>query len=465
MSGMGPAAGEVTDASGDHEIPIVSVNEVQSRKIGWGWYIGAAVGVLALTVGVFLALSSIQWREMLLPSSPKVETKTPIDSAVPSTAPITLTAAVPVPSGVSGTGTVARVGLGDQPPCAPRMMTDDAGRPVRGSDGQWVLIGCDGRPVPRTEGNARTPTVSLGNAGMPASSGVGTGGGAAGSAGISLPLLADRYGGPVLQSPSLVQAKGSATQALAPPEEALALLRRFEERSTAPAGFNGAGSALPLATSGTPTTARTAPLAAAEAGKSTARATATALQDRRYLVLRGAHIECALTLRYVSDYAGEAHCVTTRDVFGHDGTAIVVPRGSTANGAFGVARGIGERRGFVQWERVVTPSGVTVSIASKATDALGATGIDATVDQRWWDRLGVAASVSVVKDVMTAMAARYAASAAQSQVVTSAQNFTDQILAQTIAIQPTLYTAQGSIASIVLQQDIDFAGVYAANRK
>src|SRR5438067_2488809 len=78
----------------------------------------------------------------------------------------------------------------------------------------------------------------------------------------------------------------------------------------------------------------------------------------RYAALRGTQLECFLTLAYVSDIAGEAHCVISRDVFGHDGSVVLVERGSVANGVFRATSAEGERRAHVIWDRLLTPRGV-----------------------------------------------------------------------------------------------------------
>lgn len=175
-------------------------------------------------------------------------------------------------------------------------------------------------------------------------------------------------------------------------------------------------------------------------------------------------MECSLTLAYVSDIAGEAHCVVARDVFSHDGKTILIDRGSIANGSFIAVTSMGDRRANVIWERLVTPAGVVVTLASRGTDALGSTGTPAEVDNRWMDRLGMAAAVSLVKDLTTAALARPASRNAAREFVSSSQYFADQVLYQTLAVRPSLYVKQGDAASIVLQADLDFSEVYGIHR-
>lgn len=285
---------------------------------------------------------------------------------------------------------------------------------------------------------------------------------------VPAPPARDRYNGGIVIEPPVVAVKEAPKETLTlpdPPQEALDVLRRADLSQWGGAAIVDAlGNAASAHTdtragpnrSPSPTTG--APSAI------TPRFEAAPVQGDRWLVLRGAHIECYLTLAYVSDRAGEAHCVVARDVYGRDGSRIVIDRGATVNGSFRAINSLGDRRAFILWDRLVTPSGLAIALNSDATDGLGATGLAAEVENRWWDRIGVALAVSTVKDLTFAQAQQNTASGVAPSTVAASQGFADQILAQTQAIKPSLYVRQGASASIVLRSDLDFSDAYGGKR-
>lgn len=454
--------------SDDQSRPIVSVNAGPRPKQPIMFWLFVSAGVMVIIGLSFLVLSRINIRQMILPegaTAPPKQQGTPIDppDALANAKPFDVTTdAEPAQPTVS----VASAAGGRDRPCVPRPVKDPTGAPIVGSDGKPMMLNCDGTSMPATT----TPTVSIAGA-------VGTSAAGAGTA-VPAVLRHDRYGGPIKNEKPAAAAGELSPEA----KEALEVLRRADAaRSSAaagdaptrpqaagpaglPAGLFGAGGtssagAGPSAAAAAPGAANSRNLARVSATDETPRHLAKRLDKARWVALRGSQIECNLTLAYVSDIAGEAHCVVARDVYGQDGSTILIDRGSVANGSFQAVAALGERRAYVIWERLVTPGGVVVALASKGTDALGSTGIPAKVDNRWLDRIGVALAISLVKDASTAVAARHAASG--SQFASTSQEFGDQVLAQTIAIRPSLYVKQGSTASMVLQGDLDFSGVYA----
>ncbi len=285
---------------------------------------------------------------------------------------------------------------------------------------------------------------------------------------VVAPPVRDRYNGGIVIEPPVVAAKEAPKESLTlpdPPQEALDVLRRADLSQWGGAAIVGAlGNAASAHTDARTDSKRPPSPTPGAASPITPRFEAAPVHGDRWLVLRGAHIECYLTLAYVSDRAGEAHCVVARDVYGRDGSRIVVDRGAIVNGSFRAISSLGDRRAFILWDRLVTPSGLAVALNSDATDGLGATGLAAEVENRWWDRIGVALAVSTVKDLTFAQAQQNTASGVASSTVAASQGFADQILAQTQAIKPSLYVRQGASASIVLRSDLDFSQVYGRKR-
>ena len=285
---------------------------------------------------------------------------------------------------------------------------------------------------------------------------------------VAPPPAHDRYNGGIVIEPPVVAAKETPREVTTlpePPLEALDVLRRADLSQWGGAAIVDALGNAASAHTDTRTGSNRQPASTpGAASANTPRFSAAPVQGDRWLVLRGAHIECYLTLAYVSDRAGEAHCVVARDVYGRDGSRIVIDRGAIVNGSFRAISSLGDRRAFILWDRLVTPSGLAISLNSDATDGLGATGLPAEVENRWWDRIGVALAVSTVKDLTFAQAQQNTASGVASSTVAASQGFADQILAQTQAIKPSLYVRQGASASIVLRSDLDFSDAYDRKR-
>jgi len=196
---------------------------------------------------------------------------------------------------------------------------------------------------------------------------------------------------------------------------------------------------------------------------------ATMLGDRNFMLPKGRAIDCSLSTRVVSEVSGMAECVVSSDVYSDNGRVLLLERGSEATGEYVATMAQGQRRLFLLWTRVKTPTGVVINLASPATDALGTAGLPGYIDNRWSDRIGAAVLLSLVQDAIGyATANAVSANGGGSGVgVYTFQNtrsagerMINQILQQTISIKPTLYKNQGDRASIYVARDLDFSSVY-----
>jgi len=195
-------------------------------------------------------------------------------------------------------------------------------------------------------------------------------------------------------------------------------------------------------------------------------AAASLLGDRSLLVTQGSFIDCALNTRLDSTVPGMTSCVVTRDVFSDNGKLVMIERGSQVTGEYRSNLKQGMSRIFVLWNRVKTPEGVVIDLASPSTDSLGASGITGHVDNHFWKRFGGAFLLSLVDDVARA-ATTSSTSNENSQIVLNSagsvsSDLAAEILRNTINIPPTLYANQGARVGIFVARDLDFSGVYAA---
>ncbi len=190
------------------------------------------------------------------------------------------------------------------------------------------------------------------------------------------------------------------------------------------------------------------------------------LGDRNLILPKGRTIECALTVRVINEVAGMATCVLNSDVYSDNGRVVLLERGSEAVGEYAATMAQGQRRLFLLWTRVKTPTGVVINLNSPAADALGTSGLVGVVDNHWWDRLGAAFLLSLVQDgIGLATAAQANTSGAQSLGIyqhsaTTGNRMAELILQSTINIKPTLYKNQGDRGTIFVARDLDFSTVY-----
>jgi len=190
------------------------------------------------------------------------------------------------------------------------------------------------------------------------------------------------------------------------------------------------------------------------------------LGDRNLILPKGRTIDCALTVRVINEVAGMATCVLNSDVYSDNGRVVLLERGSEAVGEYAATMAQGQRRLFLLWTRVKTPTGVVINLNSPAADALGTSGLVGFVDNHWWDRLGAAFLLSLVQDgIGLATAAQANASGAQSLGIyqhsaTTGNRMAELILQSTINIKPTLYKNQGDRGTIFVARDLDFSTVY-----
>ncbi|WP_413168848.1 type IV secretion system protein VirB10 [Burkholderia latens] len=201
-------------------------------------------------------------------------------------------------------------------------------------------------------------------------------------------------------------------------------------------------------------------------------AKATVLKNRDFLLTRGDMIDCGQQSKLITDQLGMVTCYTTADVYSTNKRVVVIDAGSKVVGAY--QRGIvqGQKRVFVMWERIETPKGVVVELASPGTDALGAAGEPGQVDTHFWERFGGAIMLSVLSDVGQA-GISYLGNLANNSgnggntniTLGNTQSTTNQLastaLQNSINIPPTLYKNQGERVSIFVARDLDFSDVYS----
>ena len=188
-------------------------------------------------------------------------------------------------------------------------------------------------------------------------------------------------------------------------------------------------------------------------------ATARQMTGLDRLVPQGAVIGATMETALNSDLPGFARAVIQRDVRSFDGTSVLIPAGSRVIGQYksGVAQGAS--RVFVLWTRLIRSDGVSIDLASPATDDLGRAGIGGKVNRHFLQRFGGAVLTTVLSAGLNAATA--ARSRGSTVFVGSAGEATS--LAGQAAgngdIPPTITTRQGAAVRIFVARDLDFSRV------
>jgi type IV secretion system protein VirB10 len=192
-------------------------------------------------------------------------------------------------------------------------------------------------------------------------------------------------------------------------------------------------------------------LAAGPSGN-TDRVRAAIIANRATTVPQGTLIRAVLEPALNSTNPGFARAVVSRNVYGFDGSRVLIPRGSRLVGEYRADVAPGQKRALINWTRLIRPDGVTIAIGSPATDAAGRGGVKANVDTHFWDRFSTAIFQSAL-DVGVNVASRQA----DGSVIINPSQGANGVLSNTVT--PTLKIAAGASIGVFVARDLDFTDV------
>jgi type IV secretion system protein VirB10 len=208
----------------------------------------------------------------------------------------------------------------------------------------------------------------------------------------------------------------------------------------------------------------TTSLASSLKGTSAPDRVATQAANMSLTISQGTVMHCGLVTAIDSTVPGFVKCIITEDVYSANGRAVLVERGSEVSGQYESASlKQGMSRIFVLWTRLRTPHGVTITLDSPSTDALGRSGVDGVINNHFWQRVGSGLLLSVVDDV-TASAMNRGGGGNQVQFSSTSSEGKDAAsiaLTHSIDIPPTLTKDQGAQLNVWVASDLYFGGVYA----
>jgi type IV secretion system protein VirB10 len=197
------------------------------------------------------------------------------------------------------------------------------------------------------------------------------------------------------------------------------------------------------------------------------------------VMTRGTYIRCVLETHIVTDVPGFTSCIVTEPVYSFTGKRMLLPKGSKVLGQYGQESD--SDRVAVIWDRVITPTGIDVNMASPGIDNLGGAGHPGYLDEHWGQRIGAALLISLLSDAFSYEAAKHGPTTMQGSTTTTAtgtsagmaispfqsntaqtlQNFANQAVRRSANRPATIVINQGTVVYVYVARDIDFSGVLA----
>ncbi|WP_225578441.1 TrbI/VirB10 family protein [Rhodanobacter sp. 7MK24] len=189
------------------------------------------------------------------------------------------------------------------------------------------------------------------------------------------------------------------------------------------------------------------------------------------LMQRGTYIRCVLETRIISDIPGYASCLVTEPVYSFNGQHLLLPKGSKVLGSYDKGP-VGDRVAVI-WDRIITPNGIDVNMASPGIDNLGGAGLPGYYNAHWGQRIGAALLVSMLSDAFSYEAAEHGPKTAtitngavveqpfQSNTAQTLQNLAGQAVQASANRPATVTINQGTIIYVYVAKDVDFSGVVA----
>ena len=189
------------------------------------------------------------------------------------------------------------------------------------------------------------------------------------------------------------------------------------------------------------------------------------------LLVRGTYVRCVLETRIVTDIPGFTSCVVTEPVYSINGRNLLMPKGSKVSGRYDTdANG---PRVAVLWDRITTPNGIDINMASPGVDNLGGAGHPGDYDAHWPSRISAALMISMISDVFKYEGEQHGprTTTVSNGVVTQApfdsntartmERMANQALNRSISRPATVTINQGTVVNIYVAKDVDFSGVLA----
>ena len=164
-----------------------------------------------------------------------------------------------------------------------------------------------------------------------------------------------------------------------------------------------------------------------------------------------------------STLSGSVTGIVRDNVYSYMGKAVLIPKGSIAEGIYEANNRVGEDRLQLIWTRIVTPQGVNIRFDGKTMDLTGGSGARGIVNNRYWDRYGFALTLNTLTSAgmigisnLTQKVPNYNTQQILQQGVSDVSTINRAILQEQIKINPVITIKTGEIVFIKPSLDIFF---------
>lgn len=190
------------------------------------------------------------------------------------------------------------------------------------------------------------------------------------------------------------------------------------------------------------------------------------------LLVRGTFIRCVLETRIITDVPGFTSCIVTEPIYSINGRRLLLPKGSKVLGSYDVEP-TGPRIAVI-WDRITTPNGIDVSMASPGVDNLGSAGHPGKYNAHWGSRITSALLISLLSDAFKYAAAEEGPPTTtvgsggvvvqtpyESTTARTIERLANDALDRNGRRPPTVTINQGTVVNVYVAKDVDFSGVVA----
>ena len=190
------------------------------------------------------------------------------------------------------------------------------------------------------------------------------------------------------------------------------------------------------------------------------------LRTTGYTITEGTVIPAIMETAINSQLPGLVRALNSADVYSHDGSQLLIPKGSRLVGRYQSSIRRNQVRVFIIWTRILRADGLSVLINSPGQDSLGRAGVEGDVDTHFFQIFGAAILMSVLDaglDIgIEAIKERGSNNTNIGQGQSGLSRAGEIALQDSIRIQPTIHIDQGTRISVMVARDLDFEAVEIA---
>jgi type IV secretion system protein VirB10 len=191
------------------------------------------------------------------------------------------------------------------------------------------------------------------------------------------------------------------------------------------------------------------------------------------LLVRGTYLRCVLETRIITDIPGFTSCIVTEPIYSINGRRLLLPKGAKIFGRYDTdANG---PRVAVIWDRITTPNGIDVNMASPGIDNLGGAGHPGDYNAHWGSRIASALMISLISDAFKYAGAKNGPPSTtvtngivtqepfDSNTARTMERLANQAFDRSINRPATVTINQGTVVNVYVAKDVDFSAVLAGS--